>query len=194
MVLMHKTCIFTKPVFTDVNTRYARGYTGGEQGGCNGGGEGGAGEVPRGGPHRIAPRRAAQRHLFILPRRMDRELVCGARMYARTSARGVYLTGARTCNAESADPPRRNGRRRRPTPPPAKCGGPARRYRSPIFPGPETRPAERARLPALDPRNYGMANAPRLIRPVVRERKRKRLQPGKAARYYWEMDTLSMIA
>lgn len=24
MVLMHKTCIFTKPVFTDVNTRYAR--------------------------------------------------------------------------------------------------------------------------------------------------------------------------
>lgn len=22
---MHKTCIFTKPVFTDVNTRYARG-------------------------------------------------------------------------------------------------------------------------------------------------------------------------
>lgn len=25
MVLMHKTCIFTKPVFTDVNTRYARG-------------------------------------------------------------------------------------------------------------------------------------------------------------------------
>lgn len=24
-ILMHKTCIFTKPVFTDVNTRYARG-------------------------------------------------------------------------------------------------------------------------------------------------------------------------
>ena len=26
MVLMHKTCIFMKPVFTDVNTRYARRY------------------------------------------------------------------------------------------------------------------------------------------------------------------------
>lgn len=120
-----------------------------------------------GGPaRRTAPHRAAQRHLFILPRRMDGELVCRARMYSRTSARGVYLTGARTCDAESADPPRRNGRRRRPTPPPpAKRGGPARRYRSPIFSGPETHPAELARLPAPDSRNYGMANAPKLIRP-----------------------------
>jgi len=55
---------------------------------------------------RTASRRAAQRHLFILPRRMDRELVCGAWMYAGTSARGIYLTGARTCDAESANPPR----------------------------------------------------------------------------------------
>lgn len=75
MVLMHKTCIFTKPVFTDVNTRYARRYTGGEQGGCSG-----EGESPRGGPHR-----AKQRYLFILPRRIENSFA------GRGCTRAVYI-------------------------------------------------------------------------------------------------------
>lgn len=49
-VLMHKTCIFTEPVFTDVNTRYAPLERGRQPG----------------------PGLHHERHLFILPRRMDK--------------------------------------------------------------------------------------------------------------------------
>lgn len=49
-VLMHKTCIFTEPVFTDVNTRYAPFERGRQPG----------------------PGLHHERHLFILPRRMDK--------------------------------------------------------------------------------------------------------------------------
>lgn len=96
MVLMHKTCIFTKPVFTDVNTRYARETRGGRVAA--------GGERRGGGLARRGPRNAI--YLFY-PGGWSGENSFAARGCAlRTSARGVYLTGARTCDAESADPPR----------------------------------------------------------------------------------------
>lgn len=192
MVLMHKTCIFTKPVFTDVNTRYARG-TRKESRVAAAGKERG----------RTASHRAVQRHLFILPRRMDkRTRLLRARMYARTSARGVYLTGARTCDAESADPPRRNGRRRR--------GGVRHRRRL----NAEVRPVATVRADFSRARNAPRgtheitssgsaklrdselteANPPEFEREKEEEITTGLYYRRKAARYYWEMDTLSMIA
>jgi len=169
---MHKTCIFTKPVFTDVNTRYACGIYAREESRGRGGGDG---EETRdrvgrgGGPRRIASR-GAQRHLFILPRRTDGENsfvdARGARMraLARARDRAVYtlrwrvramrkaqilLVAVMNDNGRPLIPAKHGGMPGRPLPLADFSGGPETRFR-------RTRARARA-ITGPYPGNYGIA-------------------------------------